>query len=70
MTTFKTTAVTECDLISPPALLQKLAFCTQADTGTDTRTEGNMDRQADSSSSPKTLIFQGYKYCEKRENYS
>ena len=32
----KTRAVTKCDLIPPPALRQKLIFCTQKDRQTDT----------------------------------
>ena len=50
-----TRAVTECDLILPPALKQKVVFCTQKDT----QTHGQTEREADSIILPKTFVLQG-----------
>ena len=43
----------ELSLILPPALLQKVVFCTQMDTKTHAWT----DRQADSSIPPAKLLY-------------
>ena len=40
----KTRAVTEGDLIPPPALFQRVVLCTQTETPTDARTHGRTER--------------------------
>ena len=60
-----TRSVTKCDLISPPALCQKLVYCTQMETQTHGQTHIQTPR---SKYTPKTFVLRGYNKAKQETN--